>query len=304
MSEKIVYYGTDKVIEQPDLENGEFSCTSDIKKAKDCAGSFSEGGILNIYALEQESLTAGDVRTKGHEVTLLTGNSLRALRFLGFGPVDCPEKGKKRTLEKRERKPLIGELCIYIKQVRHEEPENFFRLFRISGLAKDWEEGNGESFEEMNAPALYGAVMKRLGSHALQDTEAEAALPEDPQTLWIGSLLDFVQRKTGKGFSSILEDISFRELEVLYEPLKALSMEQSFQVIREKIRQKGKKTWIQRIRRRRGLSQRELAEQSGVNLRTLQQYEIRDKDIDKAGAAKLLAMARVLSCRPEELMEW
>ena len=53
-----------------------------------------------------------------------------------------------------------------------------------------------------------------------------------------------------------------------------------------------------------GYSQRELAEKVGVNLRTLQQYEIRAKDINKAAGATLLALAKVLGCRMEDLLEY
>lgn len=46
-----------------------------------------------------------------------------------------------------------------------------------------------------------------------------------------------------------------------------------------------------------------LAELSGVNLRTLQQYEIGAKDINKAAAGSLQAMARVLGCEMSKLLE-
>ena len=49
---------------------------------------------------------------------------------------------------------------------------------------------------------------------------------------------------------------------------------------------------------------RKLAEKVGVNLRTLQQYEIRAKDINKAAGATLLALAKVLGCRVEDLLEY
>ena len=62
-------------------------------------------------------------------------------------------------------------------------------------------------------------------------------------------------------------------------------------------------TRIQEYRKRIGMSQRALSEAAGVNLRTLQQYEIRDKDINKAAAEKVVALSRVLGCRPEDIME-
>ena len=52
-----------------------------------------------------------------------------------------------------------------------------------------------------------------------------------------------------------------------------------------------------------GLNQRELAELSGVPLRTIQQYEQRQKDINKAQAQYLVMLAQVLGCDMRDLME-
>ena len=60
---------------------------------------------------------------------------------------------------------------------------------------------------------------------------------------------------------------------------------------------------LKRIRESRGLSQHELAEQSGVNLRNIQMYEQRGNDIDKAQARTLYKLSRVLGCSIEDLLE-
>lgn len=52
------------------------------------------------------------------------------------------------------------------------------------------------------------------------------------------------------------------------------------------------------------MTQKRLSEESGVNLRTLQQYETGAKDINKASANTLGALSKVLWCRMEDLMEY
>lgn len=74
-------------------------------------------------------------------------------------------------------------------------------------------------------------------------------------------------------------------------------------VLNQRIRLKKYATRLQVLRKNAGFSQKELAEKAEVNLRTLQQYEIRAKDINKAAAGTLAAIARVLSCRVEDLLE-
>ena len=60
---------------------------------------------------------------------------------------------------------------------------------------------------------------------------------------------------------------------------------------------------LQEYRRRIGLSQRELSERADVPLRTIQQYEQKQKNINHARADYVIRLAKALYCRPEDLLE-
>ncbi len=60
---------------------------------------------------------------------------------------------------------------------------------------------------------------------------------------------------------------------------------------------------IEHIRTAYGCTQAELAERSGVGLRSIQMYEQRNKDINKANADTLYRLAKVLGCAMEDLIE-
>jgi transcriptional regulator with XRE-family HTH domain len=60
---------------------------------------------------------------------------------------------------------------------------------------------------------------------------------------------------------------------------------------------------LKEYRRLLQMSQSELAEQSGVPLRTIQQYEQGQKNINHARAEYVIALSKVLYCRPEDLLE-
>lgn len=62
-------------------------------------------------------------------------------------------------------------------------------------------------------------------------------------------------------------------------------------------------TNLKRIREDKKISQSQLAELSGVNLRTLQYYEQGYKDINKAQGITLYKLAQALECRVEDLLE-
>lgn len=59
---------------------------------------------------------------------------------------------------------------------------------------------------------------------------------------------------------------------------------------------------LSEIRKKRNLSQRELATKSGVNYRSLQDYEQGHKKLSSASGDVLLRLATVLGCTTEELI--
>ena len=64
-----------------------------------------------------------------------------------------------------------------------------------------------------------------------------------------------------------------------------------------------KDTNLKLLRQRAELTQRELAELAEVPLRTVQQYEQRQKNINRAQAETLARIAKQLYCNIEDLLE-
>jgi Helix-turn-helix. len=62
-------------------------------------------------------------------------------------------------------------------------------------------------------------------------------------------------------------------------------------------------TNLKRIRMTYGFTQKELADNSGVSLRSIQMYEQRHKNINKASAETLYRLSKILGCTIEDLME-
>ena len=61
--------------------------------------------------------------------------------------------------------------------------------------------------------------------------------------------------------------------------------------------------FVKRIRDLAGLSQRELAELSGVSVRQIQLFEQRQRDINQTRAIDVLRLSRALGCKNEDLLE-
>lgn len=109
---------------------------------------------------------------------------------------------------------------------------------------------------------------------------------------------------TSRPFSNIIEGISFADLEGMYVTLHEASEQKCIEVIDRKVNAYDKVIQLQRLRRLCGYSQRLLSEKSGVNLRTLQQYETGAKNINNASFKTVMALARALRCKVEEVYEY
>lgn len=71
----------------------------------------------------------------------------------------------------------------------------------------------------------------------------------------------------------------------------------------ERVKEYFKDTNLKRIRTTYGCTQAELAKQSGVSLRSIQMYEQRRKDINKASVETMYSIAKTLGCTIEDLIE-
>ena len=97
--------------------------------------------------------------------------------------------------------------------------------------------------------------------------------------------------------------ISFEDLQNMYCTLHEADITKFVDIADELIRDHFKETNLKRIRTSYGCTQAELAKRSCVSLRSIQMYEQRNKDINKASAETLYRIARVLGCTMEDLLE-
>lgn len=118
---------------------------------------------------------------------------------------------------------------------------------------------------------------------------------------WCGWILAYYQWYTGKSFSQISQKISFESLMRLYGVLHEADITKSIEVL-DSFFETEEQTPLAKMRLRAGLSQSELAKEAGVSLRSIQMYEQRHNDLEKAQYNRLKAMAKALECRIDSLI--
>ena len=104
-------------------------------------------------------------------------------------------------------------------------------------------------------------------------------------------------------FADIIKAVPIEEISALYTPNHEMDIRHFLDKMNELCLSQRGETNLKRLRRQAGLTQRELAEKSGVSLRTIQQYEQRKKNINKAQIDTLIPLSMALYCDVRDLLE-
>ena len=174
-------------------------------------------------------------------------------------------------------------------------------LFVTTGYAEQFERGNPAYIAGMSGIELARAVvLKAYGGKKLPEpTQSEERSAE----YWAGWALASYQWDYARRFKDIFNRIPMEEIIGMYTVYHEMDISQFVEDMEERYKASAGETNLKRIRENRGLSQTELARQSGVNLRNIQMYEQRGNNIDKAQAHILYKLSRVLGCNGEDLLE-
>ena len=108
---------------------------------------------------------------------------------------------------------------------------------------------------------------------------------------------------SGRRFKDIFERISLSQVIDMYSVYHEMDISQFIDTMEKFYNEAILETKLKRIRENRGISQSELAKLSGVKLRSIQMYEQRNKDINKASVATVYRLSKVLGCTIEDLIE-
>ena len=174
-------------------------------------------------------------------------------------------------------------------------------LFIKSGYADKFERGNPAVVAGMSGVELARAVISHAyPNKTFKDYNSYSARSD---LYWAGWSLAEYQWTTCKRFKDIFDKIPFSEIVLMYKVYHEMSVENFIEDLNKRLDLIEQETRLKIIRESRGLSQSELAKLSGVNLRSIQMYEQKINNIDKAQAGTLYKLSRVLGCTIEELLE-
>lgn len=179
--------------------------------------------------------------------------------------------------------------------------EEFFSLFINSGVASRFENGDFKLLVGMSGVEIAYEVLEK--SNIMHNRIEPCYTANRSEEYWTGWALAYYQWETSLSFAQIVKHISIKDIMALYSPYHEMDIRQFADKMNALYKSAKPETNLKTLRQKAGLSQRELAEFSGVPLRTIQQYEQRQKNINKAQAEYLVMLSVVLCCDVKELIE-
>jgi len=195
----------------------------------------------------------------------------------------------------------LGEMTEYAHDACGVEPDRALAFFMISGYSERFENGDPRVLSGMSGTELYQASCIKCGM-AKENWPKALVRYTTEDYYWIGYILAYYQWTVNRTFGDILNVVSAADLIRMYPALHTVSDDKAVETISDLYNSRATANRLQVYRKRIGMTQAELAQTAGINLRTLQQYETGAKSLQKAAADSVLSLAGVLYCAPKGLI--
>ena len=281
-------------------------------RADDAYFSYVRDYIDDKISLEELGLRLKSSKT-ALQYVLKSQKAFKAIQFRSVVSVDAAEYNIKRILRCEadnlvecsnnlpNARRILAEAMDYAVNSCRLTLDEFMELFITGGLAEQFASGVPKYILGMTGAELACEVMERAGLQ--REFPAPRISFTSSREYWCGWMLAYYQMTTGISYKRLYQYAPMKEIEKLYNALHKSSDEKFLNIMNQHIEKCASVTRLQILRKAAGYSQKGLAEKSGVNLRNIQQYEQRAKDINKGAAGSLAAIAKVLGCRIEDLLE-
>lgn len=183
---------------------------------------------------------------------------------------------------------------------------HFYDLFCTSAISRTFDGPDAHPQVSDSGIELVLAVCEDNNIESLETMlSSERRLSKDvrDRARWCGEVLALHQWMIGASFRAISLHLSADDLMSLYAQNRAVTPLMASRALEEIYLRTAVSTRLRTFRSVAGLTQAALAESSGVSLRAIQQYEQRQKDINRAHALSVWRLAQTLGCKVEDLLE-
>lgn len=196
---------------------------------------------------------------------------------------------------------VLGDAIDYAVNTCGISGNDFIKLFLASTICRRMENGEptylaGKSGIEIAREISFETTGKEITNEPQEHFGRS-------KEYWIGWAVAYYQWYSSRKYSEIFKVLSFEELQQMYYTLHEADISKFVDIADARIKEYFKDTNLKRLRVAYGCTQAELSQKSDVSLRSIQMYEQRNKDINKASVETIYRIAKALGCAMEDLIE-
>ena len=195
----------------------------------------------------------------------------------------------------------LGRMLDYGVNTLHIPCGQLFSMFLFTGYAERFGQGECSLLVGKSGIELCWEVLDKL-LIAHPDTCINQDLNRSRE-YWAGWAIAYLQWFTNISFADIEKYITIDAVLELYNPYHEMDVQQFVDKALSIYAEKRPATNLKLLREKLGYSQSELAKLTGIPVRTIQQYEQRQKNINNAKAEYILRMSKCLFCNMEDILE-
>ena len=175
------------------------------------------------------------------------------------------------------------------------------QIFSHSVYGSMFEKGNPSVIGGMSGEELFVRVMEK----AYPEYRPAKTIVKEGKTMayWAGWALAQYQWASCRRFKDIFSKIPFSEIIGMYNIYHEMDVQSFIEEVELRYKERSTDTNLKKMRKNRGISQAKLSEISGVNIRSIQMYEQKINDIDKAQANAVFKLSLALGCDIEDILE-
>lgn len=195
----------------------------------------------------------------------------------------------------------LGEVFDYIVNDCRIDGNDFVKLFVTSSASKRMEKGETTYIAGKSGIEIAIEIVRETKGEELE-IEHGVHFSRSVQ-YWIGWAVAYYQWYSDRRYSDIFKAVSYEDLQKMYHTLHEADITKFADIMERRLKEHFSETNLKRIRKIYGCTQAELSKLSGVGLRSIQMYEQRNKDINKASVEAVYRLAKALGCEMEDLIE-
>lgn len=192
----------------------------------------------------------------------------------------------------------LGDMIEYACLDLNYDPDAYFKMFIMSGIARRFEIGDVSVVAGKSGPELVQMVLTSV-DHVI-DFKNPTWREYRSDLYWCGWALAYFQWHEKKSFREIWNVISIRMMQKMYPALHEADISKTVDIMSRMLLPK-KKSLVQTLRLTRGMTQQELADEAYMTVSQLQRLEYGERKVENLSLKTALAIARALRVEVSEL---